>query len=472
MPSHPSPAAHGVRRWSTAFRRRPHVVLLGLLIGLLAGWAMLRTTASSGPATATVDLDLRAVLGAPTDDGPRGDAQLTASRVAARLSAEETLAAAAADHGSPLPLEVLSNRLTATAAPPDGVVLTVTHEDAATARGAAEAVVAAYVAWERDALAAARDERVAELTAALNEASRERSAAERQLSTSDDAERRAVLAAARDDAAARSGELSDALDDLQTRRPGGTVVEDSTVVRAAPEASRRVLAAVVPALLGLALGAAAAIWWDRRDVRLWDASELSSATAAAEVVHVPRGDLTGDGLRTGASHRRLHELVTTVPGASVLVTGPSTTHAAGVAVGLAVATASSGRRTLLLDASGADAFGLHGGDVDGWLTGRTGLDRAARSPDGMTALQVLRGTPTSDLASSEELRELLHSRHAQVVLHVPGGATSRDALALAELVDAVVVVAAARRDDRKDVSRAERWLARSAAGDPVVVLAG
>lgn len=54
----------------------------------------------------------------------------------------------------------------------------------------------------------------------------------------------------------------------------------------------------------------------------------------------------------------------------------------------------------------------------------------------------------------------------------PGGSESGDALALAELVDRVVVVAAARQDRADVVARTHRWLAREAHREPVVVLAG
>lgn len=469
---------------TTALRRRwPWLVgftVLGAILGVLVRGAVPEATplAVTAVEIQPTGIDL-------SSSSARREESLDAARAVVRAAGDDVLAAALAETGAPLTVVELREATTVSQQGDAPVIdVEVELDDADTAVALAAAIADAHLAREQAEATAARDARLDGLRAERDDALAEISALGTRIGTLEaDAEAaettpdRAQISALegqRDAALRRVEELEAALVEVRAQNVDPGRVLQPAAIRDAGARLGELVAVPALAALGLLLGIVAALVADRRDPRVWTPEDVTAATGATAVVHVPRSDLQGEGMRTGGGHRRVRALVAPaqVRAGSVLVTGSSPEHGAGIAAGLAVAIAGSGRRTILVDASGADAFDLPGGDLHGWLAGRTGLDRAARSPEGVAALQVLTGVATDELAASATLVELLQSPQAIVVVHAPGGSESGDALSLAPVVDGAVVVAAARQDAAEVVARTYRWIARDAQGDPVVVLAG
>lgn len=474
-----SPTDSGVATASLAdvagtLRRRWIWLVVPTLLGIAAG-VLVQSRLPEPTPVATALVEVRPTGMDLSSSSSRLEEALDVERAVARATSASVLEQAIATTGLQLSARELAE---ATTVEQQGeapvLVVSVELDGAEAAVTAAGAVADAYLAEATDSARALRDDRIGQLEAERDQVLREISALGGRIGATEDPSEAGALEGQQDAALRRVDEIEQALVDVRAQNvdPGRVLRPARLEDQDAPLG--QVVAVPALAALGLLLGIAAAFVVDRVDRRIWEVEDVGAATGTDAVVRVTRDDLSGDGLRTGAGHRRLRALVAPAQftSGSVLVTGASADHGAGIAAGLAVAVAASGRRTVLLDASGADAFDLPPGDLDGWLRGRTGLERAAQSPHGVSSLQVLTGTPDVELSSSATLRELLASPHAVVVVHAPGGSESGDALALAELVDHRVVVAAARRDRDEVVARTHRWLTRAASDEPVVVLAG
>lgn len=480
----PSPAATTDVR--AVLRRRYPVVLLGALAGVALG-LLVSASLQGPPPTASVGLEVLPTGVDLSQSSTRGATALDIDRAAVRVTSQAVLTAAVERFGSPLDVDELEEQLDAEQLNDAPLLeLTVTADSGTAAVSAADAVAAAYLDVTGAEAQEARAARTDELQAQLDETYGELSGIGLQIGQetaagSDDDEETTVdtarvesLEAQREALLRRAAELERTLLEVRAQNiDPGRVARAATLVEPGRLLGRQVAVPAVAAL-GLLLGLAAALLVDRSDRRLWEPEQVTAATGTGNVVRTSADDLTGDGLRDGGGHRRLRTLVAPrqVTSGSVLVTGTSPEHGAAVAAGLAVAVAASGRRVILVDAADQDAFDVPAGDLDGWLGGRVGLDRAARTPTGADALQVLHGRPSSELGASATLRELLAGPTGIIVLHVPGGSESGDVLGLTELVDRIAIVAAARRDTADELARTYRWLARDAAAEPVVVLAG
>ncbi len=466
----------------TLRRRRP-LVLLGMLVGLAAGLLMLQLMPEPVP-TATVGIEIR-----PTGidlNSPQGRSvsALDIERAIVRVTSEQVLSAATETHGAPMAPDVL--REVTTVRQPGGAPLlrvTVEHSSPDTAVAAAQAIADAYLA---ESLADAEEElllRDSRFREELDVTYAEVGALGKAIGELEEA------ADAEDGVGdpARVGALQGQLDAALRK---ATVLEQSRAVLASVnvlpgsiaepagvnDATRSLGAAVaLPAslALGLLLGLAAALVVDRTDRRVWTAEDLTRATGITEVVRIEPSDLSGDGLRTGAGHRRLRTLVAPVgTETTILVTGAHEAMGSGIAAGLATSVAAAGRPVALIETADNDAFGLPSGDLEGWLEGRVGLGKASRSPEGVAGLRVLRGRPASELVGSQTLQQLLQTPQGVVILHIPGGSDSGDAIGLASEVDHIVVVVTAREDSGELAARTARWLGRDARRTPVLVLAG
>lgn len=443
------------------------------MLGALVGFLVAGTPAPTDP-VAVVTVEVRPTgVDLPVGSEERGDL-LDLERVAVQLRSVDVLEQAAEAAG--LEVEPATLADATTVEPGDGPTLDVTVRlaDPADAATAAGAIVTAWLEREAAAATAERDDRLAELERDRDLALRELSALAARAAEDGDEAEQAAFTAQRDAAATRVEQLEAAILDTRAHAvdPGAVVLPVRVVSQQA--AGRSFTGLWFGALTGLLLGLVAALVAGRLDRRVWDLGDVARAVGSSAVAHVPTSDLTGDGLRTGPGHRTLAAVVAPAgtTATAVLVTGTQADHGAGVAAGLATAVAATGRRTILLDAGGADAFGLPGGDLDRWLAGGVGLDRVAHSPQGVPNLQVVHARPSRSLPGSATLRELLSAPSAVVVLHVPGAGDAADPLELADLVDRVVLVAAARVDQAEEVARGVRWLGRASTHEPVVVLAG
>lgn len=460
----------------TVLRRRLAIVLLGALLGVGVGF-LLTSSPGGGDRSVTARVEVLPTGVDLADPAAREPTALDLDRVAARLTSPVVLEAATAEYGAPFdPADLAAMSSAAPVGDGPLVEVTVTHPDTSAATAAADAVVEAHLAGAAAEAVAQRDRQRDELEARLDDLTTELSEISAQLATTDDPARTGALEGQREASLRRAAELERALVDLAALNvEPGRVAQPARAVPPTPAATPASTTVPVSALVGLLAGVLAALLTDRIDRRVWEPDDLARATGSATVVHVPRRDLADGGLRTGGGHRRLraHVAPARVTGTTILVTGSSPDHGAGVAAGLAVAVAASGRRTLLVDTTGANAFDLPSGDLDGWLAGRVHLDRAARSPEGVETLQVLSGTSGREPATSATMRELLDAPNTVVVVHATGGSDASAALGMAELVEHVVLVAAARRDRADDVRRMHGELRRpDAAHGPVAVLAG
>ena len=470
-----TPSTITVADLRTVLRRRVTVVLLGALLGIGLGFLVATNLEPPDPG-ATVGIEVVPTGVDLSQAGSRSTAALDIERAVIRITSDSVRTAAVEEFGSPLDAVTLEEQTSATQLGNAPLIeVLVTDEDPEAALAAADALAQAYLSVQEQAAVAAQSARIEALQRELDDTYAEVGALGTQIGSTEDLARIASLEGQRDGALRRATELARTLVEVRDENTDpGRIVQPARIVEES-NLIGEVVAVPAAAALGLLLGIAGALLVDRLDRRVWDPEDVTVATGAAEVVLLPRTDMTGDGLRTGGGHRRVRALVapTQMSAGTVLVTGASAEHGAGVAAGLATAIAASGRRTILVDASGADAFDLPGqAQLDEWLAGRTGLDRAARSPAGVSSLQVLTGSTDRELSSSSELRDLLGTRRAIVVVHAPGGSDSGDALSLAGIVDRIVVVAAARKDRDDVVARTHRWLARDAQTTPVVVLAG
>lgn len=269
----------------TALRRQWHVVLVCVLVAGLVGWFTAPTGAGASKAhTATVTL-------IPARDSQDQVNLFLAASLATSRDVANNAAAALQYTGDP------SDLIGAVTAVPDADAgaVTLTASDADPQRAAA--LVSAFGAGVMDFLSSSvqvqRDLDRAETQQALEGATQRINDLEAQIAGADQ-ERVGVLRAQRDAELARYGTLYSQLQQLSAAAPtesGLQILGSPTVVASRgglPVPTRPVPRGLVFALVGLMLGAIAAVVISRLDTRLRRRPEVEAAFDAPVLSEIPR----------------------------------------------------------------------------------------------------------------------------------------------------------------------------------------
>lgn len=490
MTRRPAPAGahrrHGVlrRRW------RLIAVVTMLAVAVAVIWSLRRTPIYE--ATASV---LVSPVATPSQDGGSGlsvnmrdERQLARSLPVARIVADRF-------HTSATPEQLL--RHVSIQVPQGSRILRITYSDpvGATARTGADAFAVAYLAYRKEAVARYARSLVANLTREIADLTAKKQAQEAILAPESQA-----TAAERDAALTLRESYGEKVADLerQRRRLAGTDVDPGSVIQPARLPGRPIRGLVVNAGLGLAvgllLGAAAAFVADLTDRRLRGRDDLAELLDRPVLIPIPPLTRRGAFRRrprprglvmldqpsspTAEAFRTLRARVAFLAGRlevrSIMVTSAEPAEGKStVAANLALALAEAEHEVLLVSAdlrrprvhqlfALPNRSGLPDVLADGLLHDSQGPPAAVEARIAsefwsVTAhLWVIVSRPVppqvAALLGSDAMRRLLEiQRHRFdfVILDCPPALVAADALALAPLVDAVLVVA-----DRASTNRA------------------
>jgi polysaccharide biosynthesis transport protein len=498
-PTEPDKGGHAVRAEPTpsgsvelrdylAVLRRQLVVILAVALlggGAAAAWAFRRVPVYESTASVLV----RAITTNAFDPGQRIDQQLNMFNQR-QLARSEPVAAVAARtlQTTATPAQLLEH--VEVDVPANSQILRVRYRDpvALTAQRGADAFAKAYLAFrEADARAQAR----ASQTSLLRDVARlnaQIAQAEKVLRSprATDSDRQA--------AQARLTSLNNRLQPLNVQLNGFLSLDftPGTVIAAASLPSRpaspdRRLDTGIGLLVGLFLGVVAGFVRDRTDNRLRGRQDLAERLDRPVLAAVPplsrrvrQGRLRWkrrhrDGLVTleqpsspaAESYRtlraRMARLASQLDITSVMVVSPGVGEGKSTtAANLAVVLAETGKDVLLVSADlrrprAHQLFGLpNTSGLSDLLTDKTAPEPQSVAPH----LWVLPSGPPpahpSALLDADPMRRFLKEQRDRfdfIVLDCPPALVVADALALAPLVDAVLVVADARRSDRELVGR-------------------
>ena len=498
----PRPTPAGAGRRLGALRRRWRLIVMVALVALAVAvvWSVRR--APIYQATASVLVSPVATPSGPGTPGQllsmRDEQQVAVSLPVARIVVERFASSAT-------PEQLL--RHVTVEVPRGSRILRIGYadRDRATARTGANAFATAYLAYRRDAVAAQVQSLVANLTRQIADLTAKKQAQESVL-----APEREATPAERDAALTLREAYGRRIAELQQQRRAlqGAPVDPGSVIRPAALPGRSLRGPLANAGLGLTvgllLGAALALVYDRVDRRLRGRDDLAELLDRPVLTPIP--PLTSWRQRFGR-RRRAPELVMleqpNSPGAeayralrtrvtflasrlqvtSIMVTsaGPAEGKST-VAANLALALAETERDVLLVSAdlrqprvhqffALPNRSGLP--DVltddllrDGKVPASAMEDRIAGELWSVTRyLWVMVSRPASPQVAaqlgSDAMRRLLEAQRESfdfIILDCPPALAAADALALAPLVDAVLVVADRGSTNRKAVARLREQL--------------
>ena len=301
-------------------------------------------------------------------------------------------------------------------------------------------------------------------------------------------------------ARSRRDVVTDGITSLEERRADllSTAIPAARVLSAATEGTTtdqdlpvRDLTLVV--IAGLVLGAVAAIARDRFDDRVRDTDAFEEALGAPVLATIPdagsksKSDVTQlvvaddpSGVAADA-YRQLRVGVLgmpEVPSGTILLAGVRGGEgASAVTANLAMALAATGRSVTVVAIDPerpnvAARFDVDGPGLAEVLSGELPVAEAVRRPRWLPVSVLPRGggdASVGDLLQSDAMHRLhqaLLSESDFVFLAAPPVLSAADAVALASLADAAVIVATPRRTSRRDLRAARSRLAR--AGFPVL----
>jgi polysaccharide biosynthesis transport protein len=368
--------------------------------------------------------------------------------------------------------------------------LTARGDDARQARAVARAFVSAY-----------RDisylNAVADRNSLIDVVEGERADAEADLDDANDALAAAASGSVAElEARSRRSVVTDRITSLQDRRNEllATPLPHVRVLTPAAAATTtdedvpvRDLALVLMA--ALVLGAVAAIVWDRFDDRVRDGDALEKALGAPMLASLPApapdaADLVVVDDPTGPAadaYRQLRVGVLgspEIPGGTILVAGVRGGEGmADVVANLAMALAATGRSVAVVTVDGERPdvpaqFEVDGPGLAEVLSGVVPLDDALLRPRWLPVSVLPRGSrdlPVSDLVQSDAMHRMHRTLLAEtdfVLLAAPPILAAADAVAMASLADAAVLVASPRRTSARDLRAVRARLGR--VGFPVL----
>lgn len=462
-------------------RRQWWVVLVGVLVGLAGGGALIALGPTSYSSSASILVEPVPSTGQPGELAPINldtEAELARSSLTART------AAASLGQGP----DVLADAVTVDVVPNSSVL--VLHFDAdtpAAARAGAQTFAEAYLANRAQLASKSLTDQSAALTKKLTELTTQLASLDARIADlSDDSPQLETLRASRATLTGQITTLTARVTDLAT-----TTVNAGRIIReadlpASPNRRPMTLAMIIGAA-GLALGAAAALLRERLHRRVRGGADVSRL--GLPLLAEFNGDVAGSPTLAPrvfapqhpsgrAFHRLRNEVVATLPGPDqvILVTGASPGRASTVvAANLAAALSRADNEVILVGANvpelGTDGLLLSHvfdiADVPGLtdvLTRRSTIPAALQSAPRVPRLRVIPPGGTASAAGllqSEAVRTTicaLRDQAGYVVLEAPSAASGADAQSLANLADAAILVVEANRTPEAQIADAARQL--------------
>jgi capsular exopolysaccharide synthesis family protein len=465
------------------FRRRKLLVAAVALAGLAAG--LFYSVAIVTPSyRSTAAVLVRPITAAVT---PAGVDQLVAMGSEREVAASgEVATLAKARLKTSLSITDLESKLTvAVVGTTQFLDFTCTDSTKAGAQTCAQAFADSYLAYRTQEAARSRDVQVANANAALAPINAEIVAATQRLAG----------APVNSAAAAEAGESLHRLgaqaapyrqtvadmDRLDINDPGAVVSAAS--LPGVPDGPQPKTNAVLGAFFGLFVGTLMAFGRDRVDGRLRGRVDLEEYLRAPVLATVPRtrrnGGRTAPALVTmqhpngpaSEAYRALRTRVLVMAERqglkTIMVASPTGEDGrSAIAANLAVSLAQVGKRVVLLSADlrGSKVHQYFGLDnergLSNVLAGEMPPWEAEQEPAGVERLFVFGSGPVpaqpAELLQSDLMRELLAERRKVadfVIVEAPAAIGASDCLALAPLVDGILVVADARHTDRDEVEQ-------------------
>jgi capsular exopolysaccharide synthesis family protein len=354
----------------------------------------------------------------------------------------------------------------------------------AAAQACAQAFADSYLQYRTQQAAAARDARVASANAALAPIDAQIVAATPQLATAPvnsaaAATAQESLRSLGNQAAPYRQTLGD-MARLNVNDPG--VVVSPANRPDSPAGFTPPFLGVLGGLLGLVLGLLLAFGRDRVDNRLRGRVDLEEYLRAPVLATVPRTRRNGRTAPTlvtmqhpnspaSEAYRALRTRVLVMAERqglkTIMVASPTGEDGrTAIAANLAVSLAQVGKRVVLLSADlrGSKVHQYFGLDnergLSNVLAGEMPPWEAVQEPAGLERLWVFGSGPVpaqpAELLQSDLMRELLAERRKVadfVIIEAPAALNASDCLALAPLVDGILVVADAKHTDRDEVEQ-------------------
>jgi succinoglycan biosynthesis transport protein ExoP len=352
------------------------------------------------------------------------------------------------------------------------------------AQQCSQAFADAYLDLRKQRSVAVRDASRANVEASLAPINNQITEAQKRLAaappaTSQQAEAEAALRSLEDQAAPYRAKLAD-LNSIDVNSVGSVV---SPAERPGAAASPRPkMNALLGSFFGFFLGLLVAFGRDRVDSRLRGRVDLEEHLRAPVLATVPRTRRNGRAGPTlvtmqhpnspaSEAYRALRTRMMVMAERrdlkTVMVASPTGEDGkTAIAANLAVSLAQVGKRVVLLSADLRHSkvhqyFGLDNErGLSNVLAGEMPPWEAVQEPPGMERLWVFGSGPTpaqpAELLQSELMRELLAERRKVadfVIIEAPPALDAADCLALAPLVDGILVVADARHTGRDEVAQ-------------------
>jgi capsular exopolysaccharide synthesis family protein len=352
------------------------------------------------------------------------------------------------------------------------------------AQQCAEAVANSYLDLKAQHATIARDTRIASANAALTPLNAQIVEATKRLTAAPvgsptQAEAEATVRRLQDQAKPYRQVLAD-MAKLNVNDPG-TVVSAANRP-GAPDSPKPKTNAVLGAFFGLFLGLLVAFGRDRVDNRLRGRVDLEEYLRAPVLATVPRTRRNGRTAPTlvtmqhpnspaSEAYRALRTRMLVMAERqglkTIMVASPTGEDGkTAIAANLAVSLAQVGKRVVLLSADlrGSKVHQYFGLDnergLSNVLAGEMPPWEAVQEPPGLERLWVFGSGPVpaqpAELLQSDLMRELLAERRKVadfVIIEAPAALNASDCLALAPLVDGILVVADAKHTDRDEVEQ-------------------
>jgi capsular exopolysaccharide synthesis family protein len=347
----------------------------------------------------------------------------------------------------------------------------------------AKAFSESYIEFRRGQATARRDAGRANVEAALTPITNAITQAQQRLAavapnTPQEAEAQAVLRGLEDQAAPYRSKLAE-YNSLDVTNPGFIV---SPANRPGAAASPKPKTnALLGAFFGFFLGLLVAFGRDRVDGRLRGRVDLEEQLRAPVLATVPRTRRNGRAAPTLVTMQHPHSPASEAYRAlrtrmlvmadrrgmkTIMVASPNGDDGkTAIAANLAVSLSQVGKRVVLLSAdlrksSVHTYFGLDNErGLSNVLAGEMPPWEAVQEPPGLERLWVFGSGPTpaqpAELLQSDLMRELLAERRKVadfVIIEAPAALDASDCLALAPLVDGILVVADAKHSSREEIA--------------------
>ena len=352
------------------------------------------------------------------------------------------------------------------------------------AQSCAQAVADSYLALKAQEAATSRDVRVATANAALNPINAQILEATKRLASAPvdspaQVESEATLRRLQDEAKPYRQVLAD-MAKLNVNDAGS--VSSAANRPGAPASPKPKTNAILGSFFGLLVGLLVAFGRDRVDNRLRGRVDLEEYLRAPVLATVPRTRRNGRTAPTlvtmqhpnspaSEAYRALRTRVLVMAERqglkTIMVASPTGEDGrSAIAANLAVSLAQVGKRVVLLSADlrGSKVHQYFGLDnergLSNVLAGEMPPWEAVQEPAGFERLWVFGSGPVpaqpAELLQSDLMRELLAERRKVadfVIIEAPAALNASDCLALAPLVDGILVVADAKHTDRDEVEQ-------------------